>query len=363
MNRFATIFNGFENVHLTKDVGMIPAAFSKKKGFNKSIIYYWDKTGNKSSEEQPLLITKPIYSKYRFFYFLKLMQEIKKDNISIINVYHDSIQTALLLIVFKVLNIKTYLKLDMDRISYKALFARYKSKSIIDRLRLYGLKKATTVSVETYEIYNKLDNDKTFSNKLIRIPNAILIDTISTKPLIYDKRKNTIVVVGRIGAYPKNHELILNTLSAIDNIGDWEINFIGPICEEFVQKIDNFYAKNVRYKNNVKFLGSKNRDEMSSIYAKSKVFLLSSLSEGFSLALVEACYFGCYILSTDVGGAYEVTNKAKYGYIYKPEDLKLVLSNLDDDKIKDSYCERLSFGESEFNIEKYIEKLTGRLLE
>lgn len=363
MNRFATIFNNFESIHLTKDVGMIPAAFSKQNGFNKSILYYWDKNGNEIEEELPLLIIKPITSKNRFCFFLKLMKEIKRDHISIVNLYHDSIQTALLLIVFRVLNIKTYLKLDMDNIGFEALLKKKNSFRILERFRVNALNNATCISSETYDIFNKLKRHNLFNDKLIRVPNAILKDTIEVEPENFDNRENTIVIIGRIGAYQKNHELILRTLGEIKEFEHWNIKFIGPICNEFLAKIEMFYSDNPWYKKNIDFVGMKNRKEISEMYAKSKIFLLSSRYEGFSLALVEACYFGCYILSTDVGGAYEVTNKGQYGDIYKPEDLKSVLLNLNDDNMKDSYFERLAFGQKEFDIEKYIETLRQRLLE
>ena len=76
--KFATIFNAYENVLLTKDVGMIPSGFSKLSDYDKSVLFYWDKKGDKVEEEHELLTIVPIKTKNRLIYYASILLELKK---------------------------------------------------------------------------------------------------------------------------------------------------------------------------------------------------------------------------------------------------------------------------------------------
>ncbi|MCS6124082.1 glycosyltransferase family 4 protein [Shewanella baltica] len=360
--KFATIFNNFENVHLTKDVGMIPCAFTMLEGYDKSIIFYWDKKGKEEKIELNEVILHPIKARFRLFYYLKLFIEILLENVTAINLYHDSIQTALFCYVAKLINVKVYLKLDLGDRGCEALLKRKYSKNFIDKMRLVGLNLATCISTETLWIFDNLNKNNVFkSDRFLQIPNAILESTVKSEPKPYCQRFNRIVVVGRVGAFEKNHELILNALTEIKMLNGWTIDFVGPIEESFNEKIDLFYKNNESYINIVRFLGNKNRDELMDIYSTSKVFLLSSLWEGFSLAMVEAAYLGCYIISTKVGGVLEVTDNGSLGNIYEKEELAEKLMQLDDSVVGAGYDKRLTFCQDTFQLGKYSKNIAKRL--
>ncbi|MBY7825783.1 glycosyltransferase family 4 protein [Vibrio fluvialis] len=352
--KFATVFNNFESVHLTKDVGMIPCSFSSLDNYDKSIIFYWDKEKEKEKIELQDVILHPIKAKTRLFYYLKLFQDISKNNVSVLNIYHDSIQSALFCYLAKLIGVKVYLKLDISHIGCDILLKRSKSKRIFDYFRLKGLNLANFVSVETWDTFKKLKDNRVFKKDIFyHIPNSILDSTVKAEPLPYLERSNRIIVVGRIGAYPKNHELILDALSKIESLKGWFVDFIGPIDDSFNKKIDSFYRNNKRHSKVVRFLGNKSRDELMDLYATSKIFLLSSRWEGFSLALVEAAYFGCYIITTEVGGSNEVTDRGKYGKIYKQDELVGILGHIDESYISSGYIDRLKYARDIFNINKY----------
>ena len=69
--------------------------------------------------------------------------------------------------------------------------------------------------------------------------------------------------------------------------------------------------------NHVKLLGF--FDNPYPIIKKGKLFCLSSISEGFCLALSEACVLGLPFVSTNVGGAKEILDSAKCGLIANSE--------------------------------------------
>jgi glycosyltransferase involved in cell wall biosynthesis len=66
------------------------------------------------------------------------------------------------------------------------------------------------------------------------------------------------------------------------------------------------------------FLGL--RDDVDKILRAADVFALSSLSEGLSVALIEAASCGLPIVATDVGGNAEVVNPPAGGVLVKPRD-------------------------------------------
>ena len=54
------------------------------------------------------------------------------------------------------------------------------------------------------------------------------------------------------------------------------------------------------------------------------LFIMSSLWEGFSIALLEAGYFGLPVIATDVGGNSEVIENKRNGFLIKPKSVKAI---------------------------------------
>lgn len=79
---------------------------------------------------------------------------------------------------------------------------------------------------------------------------------------------------------------------------------------------------------NISLLGSKNDQELSSLYKSSNLFLLTSYTEGFPTVLMEAMFFGLPIVSSNAGKIDRLVRSGVNGYII-----------------------------DEFNIESYIEKI------
>jgi glycosyltransferase involved in cell wall biosynthesis len=62
------------------------------------------------------------------------------------------------------------------------------------------------------------------------------------------------------------------------------------------------------------------RNELYQLYADSKIFCFPSRTESFGISLVEASYFGNYILSTDVGAAPDLLSIYGYGELLDIDD-------------------------------------------
>ena len=104
---------------------------------------------------------------------------------------------------------------------------------------------------------------------------------------------------------------------------DWKLEIVGPIDPSFNSYIDNYFLQNPRLKGRVKFQDAiTNREALWQYYAKAKIFVLPSRWEGFALVYLEAAKAGCYIVSTDISAAYEITDNGRLGSIFPVNDSK-----------------------------------------
>lgn len=148
-----------------------------------------------------------------------------------------------------------------------------------------------------------------------------LFDNYRMERKTFAEKENIMICVGRIGNYQKNTEMLLDALKSVD-LKDWKIYMIGPVTSSFDLKeegnfqnrIDSFYVQHPEYKEKLVFTGAiYDQKEMFEYYNRAKVLLHTARSEGFANVFSQAAAFGCYILSTDVGGADIASNHWKYG--------------------------------------------------
>lgn len=85
------------------------------------------------------------------------------------------------------------------------------------------------------------------------------------------------------------------------------------------EELENL-AKTLKIEKNVEFLGRIPREETAPYYQEAGIFVLPSLNEGMSNAMLEALASGLPIISTDTGGADELIKEGINGYIVKFKD-------------------------------------------
>ena len=151
----------------------------------------------------------------------------------------------------------------------------------------------------------------------------------------WDDKENIMVCVGRIGCHQKNTEMLLDALEKVD-LKDWKIYMIGPITSsfdlndsgDFQNTIDEFFSRNPQYKDKLIFTGMiYDQKEVFEYYNRAKVLLSTSRHEGFANVYSQAAAMGCYIVSTDVGGADVASNNWQFGTLIDQENV-LGLANV-----------------------------------
>lgn len=110
---------------------------------------------------------------------------------------------------------------------------------------------------------------------------------------------------GLIRSFRSVHEQMPN--SALILVGD------GALRTELEQR-----ARNEGISERVLFLGD--RSDVHDLLQGLDVFALSSVSEGYSMALLEACAAALPIVATDVGGTAEIVREGETGVLVAPRD-------------------------------------------
>jgi glycosyltransferase involved in cell wall biosynthesis len=193
------------------------------------------------------------------------------------------------------------------------------------------------ITENIYEIPNSIDvtKIKEMSNKKINLPKGPLFTTLGR----LDNNKNQILLLKAskiLKKYKDNFNIYI--------LGDGEDR---KKLEEYIQEND--------LQNNVKIVGFK--DNPYPYIKNSKATVLTSLSEGFSLALAESVALNTPIISTNVGVARELIEKYNCGTIinYNENELADVLNKYIENA-EESVQSRKFKIENNFDIKTELEK-------
>lgn len=320
MIRALTVFALCENVHLTKDVGMIPYILQKDFDYDCTIASY-------SNGDYPSLETDVKGLKHTLFAkktnnptidsLLFICSNFRKYDL--LQAYHLTRGSVLILSVFKLLK-----KLDKKGITYLKLDAGeelkdFKYRGITGRIFRFLISKIDIISTETKELYETLNANNILQKKVNYIPNGFYP---KSEAIRYEEKQNIILTVGRIGTQQKASEILLKAFSFFYQYNkDWILEFVGPIEDHFKETIETFYREHPDLVNQVKFHGNiSNKVLLKNKYDAAKLFVLTSRWESFGLVLLEAMNSGCTIISTDLMSAKDVTDNGLYGEKFKIDD-------------------------------------------
>ena len=118
-----------------------------------------------------------------------------------------------------------------------------------------------------------------------------------------------------MGTFQKNTELLLETLAAVD-LGEWQVRLIGPVETCFEAYRDAFFKQHPHLRKSITFTGNiADPEQLTAEYRQASVFLFTSRFESSGLVLLEAALNGCYILTTDVGSARDISAAEGFCFI------------------------------------------------
>jgi glycosyltransferase involved in cell wall biosynthesis len=270
--------------------------------------------------------------------------------------------------LFKIFNKKAnvIVKLDTNLNQVREYQMRYKLnktnlvKKLLGQANFFKkiLKMSDLIMYETIEAGKVLANnflDLSLEKKLLNVYNGVSEKQVSSYGIIrkpYASRLNQIVVSGRIGAPQKNIEMIFKANPNLKN--NWKIYFIGPIEAGF-ENVINIYKKDIPdFDDKFIFLGLiSDKKKYYEILNNSKVLLLTSDFEGFPMVYSEALYFGLFIVTTNVSGSAEATNKGHLGKVIEcgnVDQLKIAIESIcmQEDELKKLTLDIVSYSKKHF---------------
>lgn len=353
MIRFLTLFPKAENVHLIKDVGMIPYNLSKQHKLISGIASYENGQYTYLKNETKGLIHVYIKRKYKSDFLnvlLFLLNNYRRWDV--LQCYHISRESVVYLFLFKFLKLIsfsksiTFLKFDSNEFAYT-----YKLNFIVKFL----LKKINILSVESRKLYDFYSEKLISPKNLYLIPNGFNI----CEKANCSEKKEIIITVGRIGNKEKNNEYLLEEFVIFSRFNiNWKLKLIGPIEPDFHLYINDYFKKYPHLKSRVEFTGNiKDREQLNKYYYEAKIFVLTSPMEGFPLVYLEALSKGCYIITPEFSSAIDITNAGLYGDFFE-NNLKgslssKLLSVVKNENLINDSCEKAQiFANENFTWEK-----------
>ena len=369
----------FEEVHLYKDVGLVPYYLCKEYDLNGKIVY-----SNEIKKELPKQFRSLKLEEIKFIKFPKLINKIDKfkilENISFyiyllknakkidyLMLFHYGLDKYFILKLYKLLNKhgKIYIKFDTE--------AKYKVTRKKNFLKNYFLKDLNKIkmlfSIETTSAYERILNENPFGLKeekllknLFYLPNGFdenYLEENKIKIKNFEEKENLMITVGRLGTKEKNNELLLEALEKIE-LKNWKVLLIGTYTEEFKKLYNNFIEKNQDKKDKVILIGNINNKELLyDYYNRAKVFILTSRWESYGLVLVEALRFGNFIITTDVGAARDITFNNRIGRILNSSESKVLNKSIleciqNQSKLKENYNLAIKLAKEKFLWNKII---------
>ncbi|APC42746.1 glycosyltransferase family 4 protein [Clostridium estertheticum] len=301
---FTLYWPSFVNAELCKDLGVITMIFNKHLNYNSHILC-------RKNQENYDEVTREGITMHYTIDDDTINNVLENTDILLLIGFYDF--NLLMIQRFKSINPKgkVYLKLDLN--------VHWLGRIVFGQDTLELLNQCSLISVECRNLKKTLHEK--WPLKIEYIPNGYYNVGLN-KNIEYKEKENTIITVGRLGIYEKATEILLQAFKiAAKELINWKLKLIGGIDPNFQIYVDNFMNINPELKDRIIFTGRINdRELIEEEYRKAKIFCLTSRCEGFPNVFSEAANKGCYIISSDIDPAWDITDDKKYGSIFPIND-------------------------------------------
>lgn len=261
----------------------------------------------------------------------KLKSYIKANNIDVIHAHATSFFTGALMKIFRP---KTKLIWHDHYGNSEEL-----SKRPYYFLRLCSIFFSTIICVN--QILLKWNKEKLLTDKVMYIPNFVEVE-VGDKIVrdIKGLKGKRLLCVANLRPQ-KDHLTLLRAFKMIrEKYSDWTLHFVGhDFGDEYSEKV-NMLIEELDIESSVYLYGS--RDDVRSIMKYCDIGILSSLSEGLPLVLLEYGLSDMAVIATDVGDSNEIIESNNTGILIPPKNiiaLKSAMISLIEDK---QLCQNLA---------------------
>ena len=341
---FVTLFPQCQNIHLVKDVGMIPYVMHRDMGYDSYVMCYENGDYPYLDTEVPGL--KMIFIDRREHLLEKLAKFLEGRPISetlerwstlidasiallrwgrvidVLQLYHLNPWSILAGLVYRIINPKgiLYLKLDMSKGGAGGDLPSEIEAGFSVRYFLFDLAHFDIITVETREMYAFMrDSFPFFKNCLDRLrylPNGVDTQELSSFLKPFSAKKKEILHVGRLGDRQKASDLVLKAFSNIsEEFPDWRLCLIGSLDESFLELLKGFKLEHPSVFGKISCLGFVERNVLYKRYSEAEILMAPSRWESFGLVVAEAMALGDVLLGSDIPPFKDMTDGGKLGYL------------------------------------------------
>ena len=194
----------------------------------------------------------------------------------------------------------------------------------IPELRKY-LESFDRIVIESTEAaQNLVLNFPGVAEKTVVVPNGALQ---RSSPLPHENRKS-VVAVGRFTDHRQKRPLVAGRVLCrfLERHPDWTVDIVGPYDAE-LERIIHRSPPSIRER--VRLHGPCPNDETRAIMASSSILFSASAFEGFSVAMAEAVWEGCSVVSTPIPSAWDLVADGRSGTVattFSEDDLLSALA-------------------------------------
>jgi glycosyltransferase involved in cell wall biosynthesis len=171
-------------------------------------------------------------------------------------------------------------------------------------------------------IYNGIDINTFRPNESLKSANKFIVTPGASRVTTRKGLNYLVEAVAKLA--PKYPQIMLKVMGEGDAQAD---------LEELARKVG--------IGNNVEFLGRIPREKTAPYYQEADVFVLPSLNEGMSNAMLEALATGLPLIATDCGGSKELIGEDENGFFIKMRDAQDIADKLEKLITNKKLCQRL----------------------
>jgi glycosyltransferase involved in cell wall biosynthesis len=368
--RFVLLFDDLQSVHLFKDVGQVPFQMYKQYGYDAEIVC------RRSSDDFPaidgalkgLKITAIDGSPYRY-----LVHQAR--HIDVLMLMHISTRSACRGILYKFLHPGGCLYIKADQTGKQIDFGHWVDQDFITHFKRVLLRKKLIQAVDTVSFETRaafVGADAVPAEKRLLLPNGFdpdFIERYRIRRRVFEEKENLVLLVGRHGDPNKNTELMLDALEMLGDIGEWNVQFVGPMTPEFEQRSALLLKNNPRLAEKVFFAGQiDEKRELFELYNRAKILCLTSRRESWGMVCVEALCFGNALVMTDVDSSADLTGNGQAGIVIPQDDraacAEALLRLMNNQELLENYHDTaLRHFEACFVWKNILKPLAGRIAE
>lgn len=180
----------------------------------------------------------------------------------------------------------------------------------------------------------------------------------------FDKKKNVILTVGRLGTQQKATDVLLEAFANIAlQIPDWELHLVGSIEEGFISYLDQFWKEFPELQTRIHFLGQiADREALYREYLEAKIFALTSTWEGGTPNVIaEALYAGDVIAITKIDEFEEATDNGRCGMAASVGDVEgmrnILLKLCHSESLEEMSCHAYKYAREHYDMERIVRKV------